>query len=50
MVKVTAIDTPSGKQVRWLGFLRGQFSIPDDFNTMCHERMQNSRYCMSSID
>lgn len=35
MVKVTALDAPSGKQVRRLGFLRGQFLIPDDFNTMC---------------
>lgn len=34
LVKVTALDTPTGKQVRRLGFLRGQFSVPDDFNTM----------------
>jgi len=34
MVKVTALDTPTGKQVRRLGFLRGLFLVPDDFNTM----------------
>ena len=34
MVKVTALDTPTGKQVRRLGFLASPFSIPDDFNTM----------------
>ena len=34
MVKVTALDTPTGKQVRRLGFLPGPFSVPDDFNTM----------------
>jgi prevent-host-death family protein len=34
MVKVTALDAPSGRQVRRLGFLRGQFSIPEDFNSM----------------
>ena len=34
MVKVTALDAPTGKQVRRLGFLSGPFSIPDDFNTM----------------
>jgi prevent-host-death family protein len=34
MVKVTALDAPSGKQIRRLGFLRGQFSIPDDFNNL----------------
>jgi prevent-host-death family protein len=34
MVKVTALDAPSGKKMRRMGFLRGQFSIPADFNTM----------------
>jgi prevent-host-death family protein len=34
MVKVTALDAPTGKQVRRLGFLSGPFLIPDDFNTM----------------
>ena len=36
LVKVTALDTPTGKQVRRLGFFRGQFSVPNDFNTMLH--------------
>ena len=40
MVKVTALDTPSGKQVRRLGFLRGEFSIPDDFNSMGREEIE----------
>jgi len=34
LVKVSALDAPTGKQVRRLGFLRGQFKVPDDFNTM----------------
>jgi len=34
MVKVTALDTPSGRQVKRLGFLRNAFAIPDDFDTM----------------
>ena len=34
MVKVIALDAPTGKHVRRLGFLRGQLSIPDDFNSM----------------
>jgi len=34
LVKVTALETPVGKQRRRLGFLRGQISVPDDFNTM----------------
>jgi prevent-host-death family protein len=31
-VKVTPLDTPTGQQVRRLGFLAGQFSVPDDFD------------------
>jgi prevent-host-death family protein len=34
MVKVTALTTPTGTQVRRLGFLRGQISVPDDFDRM----------------
>ena len=34
MVKVIAVDAPSGKKMRRLGFLRGEFSIPEDFDTM----------------
>lgn len=34
MVKVTALDAPTGTQVRRLGFLRGLFSVPDDFNNL----------------
>jgi prevent-host-death family protein len=34
MVKVVAIDAPTGRQLRRLGFLKGQFLIPDDFYQM----------------
>ena len=34
MVKVTPLDTPTGRRVRRLGFLAGQFSVPSDFDTM----------------
>lgn len=34
MVKVMALDTPTGKKMRKVGFLEGQFSIPDDFDRM----------------
>lgn len=34
MVKVTALDAPTGKGMRRLGFLRGQISVPRDFNEM----------------
>jgi prevent-host-death family protein len=32
LVKVTALDTPTGKKVRRIGFLKGQISVPDDFD------------------
>jgi prevent-host-death family protein len=34
MVKVVALDAPPKKPVRRLGFLKGQFTIPDDFDRM----------------
>ena len=34
MVKVTALDTPTGAEIRRLGFLAGQFSVPEDFDQM----------------
>jgi prevent-host-death family protein len=34
MVKVIRLDAPNAKQVRRLGFLAGQFAVPDDFDSM----------------
>jgi prevent-host-death family protein len=34
MVKVTRLAAPSGAQLRRLGFMAGQFTIPDDFDRM----------------
>jgi prevent-host-death family protein len=34
VVKVTALSSPSGGQVRRLGFMAGQISVPDDFDKM----------------
>jgi prevent-host-death family protein len=34
VVKVTALAAPTGAQVRRLGFMAGQFSVPDDFDRM----------------
>jgi prevent-host-death family protein len=34
LVKVTALDQPVGAEQRRLGFLRGQFVIPEDFDRM----------------
>ncbi len=40
MVKVTALEAPSAKQARRLGFLLGQFLIPDDFNSMGSDEIE----------
>ena len=34
MVKVTALGAPVGTEVKRLGFLSGQISVPDDFDRM----------------
>lgn len=34
LVKVTALDTPTADQVKRLGFMSGQISVPDDFDKM----------------
>jgi prevent-host-death family protein len=34
LVRVTALDAPSAGQVRRLGFMTGQISVPDDFDRM----------------
>jgi prevent-host-death family protein len=34
LVKVTALGAPTGSQVRRLGFMAGQISVPDDFDQM----------------
>ncbi len=34
MVKVIPLDSPSGGQIRRIGFLTGQIAVPDDFDRM----------------
>ena len=34
LVKVTALDVPVGAQVRRLGFMAGQITVPGDFDRM----------------
>ncbi len=40
VVKVTALGAPTGSQVRRLGFLAGQISVPDDFDQMGREKIE----------
>ena len=39
MVKVSALSTPEAGQVRRLGFLAGQLSVPDDFDRIGAEEI-----------
>lgn len=41
MVKVIPLDSPTGAQVRRLGFLKGEIQIPDDFDRMGEEQIQD---------
>ena len=40
VVKVTALSTPTDAQVRRLGFMAGQISVPDDFDRMGKEEIE----------
>ena len=40
LVKVTSLDAPTGNQIRRLGFLAGQFSVPDDFDEMAKAKIE----------
>ncbi|HZC24655.1 MAG TPA: type II toxin-antitoxin system prevent-host-death family antitoxin [Candidatus Binatia bacterium] len=40
MVKVTALEVPVGKELKRLGFMTGQISVPDDFDRMGSEEIE----------
>ena len=42
LVKVTAVDAPAAP--RRLGFMRGAFTVPDDFDTMDQEEIEKLFY------
>jgi len=41
MVKVIAVGAPVGKEVKRLGFMAGQISVPDDFDRMGQEEIES---------
>jgi prevent-host-death family protein len=41
LVKLIALDAPTGGAKRRLGFLDGQFTIPDDFDTMGRQEIEH---------
>jgi len=40
VVKVTALPVPTGEQMKRLGFLAGQFTVPEDFDQMGSEEIE----------
>ena len=40
IVKVTALTAPTGDQVKRLGFMVGQITVPDDFDQMGNEEIE----------
>lgn len=40
MVKIVPLDQPAASQVRRLGFMRGQFAVPDDFDRMGDQEIE----------
>jgi prevent-host-death family protein len=40
VVKVTALGAPTGAQMRRVGFMAGQISVPDDFDRMGNEEIE----------
>ncbi|WP_376705914.1 type II toxin-antitoxin system prevent-host-death family antitoxin [Mesorhizobium sp. ISC25] len=40
MVKVVALDAPAAGEMRRVGFMAGQFSVPDDFDRMADEEVE----------
>ncbi|WP_295172784.1 type II toxin-antitoxin system Phd/YefM family antitoxin [uncultured Brevundimonas sp.] len=44
MVKVTAIEEAPKKAVQRIGFMEGEFQIPDDFDTMFQDEIETMFY------
>lgn len=40
LVKVVPLDQPFAEKVRRVGFMTGQFSVPDDFDRMGQEEIE----------
>ncbi|HEX4576285.1 MAG TPA: type II toxin-antitoxin system prevent-host-death family antitoxin [Edaphobacter sp.] len=44
MVKVMAIDAPVGKKIRRMGFMKGEISVPDNFDRMFEKEIEQMFY------
>ena len=44
MVKVVPLDAPTQREVKRIGFLKGQIKVPDDFDTMLSDEIEKLFY------
>jgi len=44
MVKVVPLDDGEKRPRRRIGFMEGEFKVPDDFNTMCADEIEEMFY------
>jgi prevent-host-death family protein len=44
MVKVVALDTPTGKKIRRRGFMKGEIKIPDNFDRIFEKEIEEMFY------
>jgi len=44
LVKVMPLDAPATGETKRLGFMAGQISLPDDFDTMCADEIEKLFY------
>ncbi len=44
LVKVVPLDAPPAGEMKRFGFLRGQISVPDDFDTMFADEIEEMFY------
>ena len=44
LVKVVPLDAPAAGEMKRFGFMRGQISVPDDFDTMFADEIEKMFY------
>ena len=44
MAKVVPLDTPQTREVKRIGFLKGQIKVTDDFDTMFQDEIEEMFY------
>ena len=44
MVKLMAIVALFGKKIRWMGFMKGKISVPDNFDRMFEKEFEQMFY------